>query len=103
MLSPAPHVAVTVTSPKDQNSSDPRKSFCVSDLRAFSQRPTEQSGNMALENDLEATVLPGILCKRKERAPRFEASLEALKVADPPGRCQQRAGFEAITKAWPPS
>lgn len=46
---------------------------------------------------------PGILGKRKEGELMLAARLEASKAADPPGRCQQRAGFEATTKAWPPS
>lgn len=37
-------------------------------MRAFSLRPTRQSGGLTLENGLGAVATPGILCKRKERA-----------------------------------
>lgn len=56
--------------------------------------PGGPSGGSALENDLEAAAPPGILCKRKEKAQGLEGPLGALKAAEPPGRCQQRAGFE---------
>lgn len=55
------------------------------------------------KNGLGAVVPPGILGKRKEGEPGLAARLEARKAADPPESCQQRAGFEATTKAWPPS
>lgn len=67
-MSPASHVAVTVTGLMGQSSTDPRASFRLSDLRAFSLRPTRQSGGLTLENGLGAVATPGILCKRKERA-----------------------------------
>lgn len=83
---------------------DPRGSLRLSDLRTFSLRPTLQSGGgLAFENGLGVAAPPGILCKRKDRAPGLAARLEAGKAADPPGRCPQRAVFETTSKAWPPS
>lgn len=96
-MSPAPHVAGTVTGPKDQGSTDPRGSVSLT-CEPWARDPRGQSGGSALENDLEAAAPPGILCKRKEKAPGLEAPLGALKAADPPGRCQQRAGCEATAR-----
>lgn len=78
-MSPALHVAMGVTSPMGQSSTDPRASFCRSDLRAFSLRPTRQSGRLTLENGLGTAAIPGILCERKERAPGSKSVWRPLK------------------------
>lgn len=110
-MSPAPHVAVTVTGLMGQSSTDLRESFRLSDLRAFCLRPTRQSGGLTLENGLGVVATPGILCKRKERALGLKSvwrpSKQPIRLGDASSRrCFRRLSgpghLPAMTGPFPP-